>query len=723
MKQSMRKLFFIPFSLVYLLAPMVLTAQNLPVIIETKNTSLVYNVDKNQKLEQVYFGEKLLNSSEYKSVPMKGEAYVASGTTDLYEPAIRMEHNDGNPSLELQYSYHEISNINADVTQTRIYLKDPVYPVEVVLIYCAYFDEDVITCQTEISHSEKKAVTISRFASSMLHFRAKEYWLEHFHGDWAMEMVPEETKLSSGIKIIDSKLGTRANMYQSPVFFLSLDQSSSETQGELIAGTLAWTGNFQFLFDVNKHDYLRVIAGMSPDRSDYHLQPNEKFITPEFIFTYSKDGKGTASQNLHRWAREYGMVDGNGTRMTVLNNWEATGFNFNEERLSNLIAQGADLGVDLFLLDDGWFGNKFPRRDDKAGLGDWEANLEKLPHGLGYLVSEAKKQGIEFGIWLEPEMLNPQSELHKNHPDWVITLPNREEHYFRSQLVLDLANPKVQNFVFEVVDKTMTQNPGIAFIKWDCNRMMMDAYSPYLKDKQSHIYIDYVRGLYAVLERVREKYLYLPIMLCSGGGGRTDYGALKYFTEFWPSDNTDPVERILIQWSYSYFFPAISMCSHVTSWGDQSVKFKIDVAITGKLGFDIDPDKLTDQEKAFCRDALKLYKEDLSEIIWHGDLYRLISPYKENRAALMYVDQKKDNAVVFSYTMHNRYNEEFNNIRLQGLDPNKMYRVTEVNLLPGTKSKCPENGKSLSGDFLMKSGIKASSLTQLTSKVFILTVE
>ncbi len=703
--------------LLALYMPVGLTAQNLPVIIETRNIGLVYNVDKNQKLEQVYLGEKLSKLSEYKSVPMKGEAYIASGTTDLYEPAIQMVHSDGNPSLELQYSNHEITSINGNITSTKIYLKDPVYPVNVVLIYFAYREEDVITCKVEISHHEKKSVKLSRFASSMIHFRAKEYWLDHFHGDWAMEMLPEESRLTSGIKIIDSKLGTRANMYQTPAFFLSLDQPSDETKGELIAGTLAWSGNFRFLFEVEKHNYLRVISGMNPYASEYELQPDEIFTTPEFIFTYSNSGKGTASRNLHRWARNYGIVDGNGSRMTLLNNWEATGYKFDEKILSKLMAQGTGLGVDLFLLDDGWFG-KQPRMDAKTGLGDWEANPEKLPHGLGYLVSEAKRQGLQFGIWLEPEMVNPESELYKKHRDWIISLPNRKEHYFRNQLVLDLANPDVQNFVFGVVDRTISQNPGIAFIKWDCNRMMMDTYSPYLKDKQSHIYIDYVRGLYAVLERVREKYPYLPIMLCSGGGGRTDYGALKYFTEFWPSDNTDPVERVLIQWGYSYFFPAIAMCSHVTSWGEQSVKFKIDVAMMGKPGFDIDPDKLTDQEKAFCRDALELYKEDLSDMIWHGDLYRLISPYKENRAVLMYVDQKKDNAVVFSYTMHNRYNEEFNNVHLQGLDPNKTYRVAEVNLWPGTKSKCPENGKSLSGDFLMKSGIKASSFTQLTSKVF-----
>ena len=714
----MKRLYFSIIFIVQFSFPACLIAGDLPVVIETRNTSLVYNVDSHHKLVQVYLGQRLDNYSEYGKIPSKGDAYVTSGTTNLNEPAIRMVHQDGNPSLELLYSGYEVQKVDENVSSTIIHLKDAVYPVEVMLHFLAYKDQNIIKSWTEIVHHEKKPVELSHFASSMLHFRATQYWLTHFHGDFAMEMLLEESRLTNGIKILDSKLGMRADMYQTPVFFLSLDKPTDETSGELIAGTLAWTGNFQFLFEVSKHDYLRIISGMNPFASEYELQPNEIFTTPTFIFTYSNSGRGTASRNLHRWARDYGILDGNKSRMTLLNNWEAIGFNFNEKKLTGVISDASDLGVDLFLLDDGWFGNKFPRNDDKAGLGDWKSNQEKLPHGLGYLVNEAKKQGIEFGIWLEPEMVNPKSELYEKHPDWILKLPNREEHYFRNQLVLDLTNPKVQDFVYSVVDDMMTKNPGIAYIKWDCNRAMTDTYSPYLKGHQSHIYIDYVRGLYAVLDRIREKYPHLPMMLCSGGGGRTDYGALKYFTEFWPSDNTDPVERIYIQWGYSCFFPAIAVCSHVTSWGNQPMKFKIDVAMMGKLGFDIDLGKLNDSDKTLCRDALSLYKKDLSKVIWCGDQYRLVSPYDENRAVLMYVDRDKQNAVIFSYTMHSRYNDEYNNVRLEGLDPNKVYRVEEVNLVPGTKSKCPESGQSYTGDFLMKSGIKASSYIPLTSRVF-----
>jgi alpha-galactosidase len=251
--------------------------------------------------------------------------------------------------------------------------------------------------------------------------------------------------------------------------------------------------------------------------------------------------------------------------------------------------------------------------------------------------------------------------------------------------------------------------------------MMTNAYSVYLKDKQSHLYIDYVNSLYGILDKLRQKYPHLPVMLCSGGGGRVDYGALKYFTEFWASDNTDPLERVYIQWGYSYFFPAISVCNHVTSWGKQSLKFRTDVAMMGKLGFDIEVDKMTENELKFSQNAIANYKR-LSDVIWHGDLYRLISPYEENRAVLMYINNAKNRAVVFAYTLNSRYGESFNKVRLQGLDPAKTYKIQEINVSSDGRRFGPsESGKSYTGDFLMKVGLTIGSAAPLTSAVFELT--
>lgn len=691
-------------------------AQRQQIRLSTRNISLVYRVNDQGRLVQQYFGRALQSADADSAAKGGQEAYITAGMESLLDPAIRIVHNDGNPSLELKYVSSRSDKKDDNVSTTEITLKDPVYPVNVTLHFETYFQEDIIKAWTEIKHTEKQPVQMTAYASSMLHFNASRYWLTQFHGDWAKEATMVEEKLSKGSKILDSKLGVRANMYQSPMFLLSLNSTPEENSGEVLAGTLAWTGNFRFGFEVDEKNALHVSAGINPYASEYTLQPNEVFTTPAFLFTWSDHGKGQTSRNFQHWAVNYGILDGHTPRLTLLNNWEATGMHFDETKLTSLFGGAAKLGVDLFLLDDGWFANKYPRDGDNAGLGDWDTNKDKLPHGLGYLVKEAVKQGVKFGIWLEPEMVNPKSELYSKHPDWILRLPNRAENYYRNQLVLDLINPAVQDFVFDIVDKTMTDNPGIAYIKWDCNRMLTNTYSPYLKGKQSHLFIDYTRSLYKVLERVRAKYPHLPIMLCSGGGGRTDYGAMKYFTEFWPSDNTDPLDRIYIQYGYSHFFPANTMAAHITNMGKQSLKFRTDVAMMGKLGYDIKVDDFTPQELQFSHDAVTTYNR-LRDIVWYGDLYRLISPYNQPRAVFQYTSPDKQKAVVFHYLMNTRRVDVFPVVKLQGLDPKKNYRVSEINLFPGTKSAF--GSQVYNGDFLMNVGISLTpgKVKPLTSNV------
>lgn len=716
----MKRLLFATTLLLYISLNAQLTT---PIIIETKNAAIVLTAGNNMRVTQAYFGKKL-PAIEYPQLKGGREIYLTAGMDNQFEPSIRMIHNDGNPSLELKYVSHK-SNTTGNITQTDIVLKDPVYPVEITIHYKSYFNEDVIKTWTEIRHKEKKPVVLTQYASSVLHFTADEYWLTQFYGDWAREMNVLEEKLTNGIKSIESKLGTRTNFYQSQFFFLSIDKPSTETSGELIAGTLGWTGNYKFSFEVDQRNGLRVHSGINNFASEYYLQPDELFTTPEFIFTWSANGKGQASRNLHRWARNYAVLDGNGPRMTLLNNWEATRMAFNETQLVDLFDEGKKLGIDLFLLDDGWFGNAFPRNDDKTGLGDWQEDKKKLPSGIGYLVKEAEKKGIKFGIWLEPEMVNPKSELYQQHPDWILKLPNREENYGRNQLVLDLINPKVQDFIYNIVDEMMTKNPGLAFIKWDCNRSMTNTFSPFLKEKQTHLYIDYTRSLYKIMERIRAKYPHLPIMLCSGGGGRTDYKALEYFTEFWPSDNTDGLERIFIQWGYSYFLPSNTISAHVTSMGkQQSLKFRTDVAMMGKMGYDIRVNNFTAEELQFSNDAVKTYKR-ISDIVWFGNLYRLASPYEENRAVLMYVNDAKNKAVLFNYFTTPRRKDIFSRVLLQGLDAAKKYRFKEINLFPGAKSGQPDNDKVFTGQYLMTIGLNLAPgrALAMTSNVFELIAE
>ena len=701
-----------------------LQAADKPLIkIETERTSLIYQVADNGRLYQKYLGKKLNHDSDIQYLPQGTEAYLTHGMEDYFEPAIHIRHNDNNSSLLLKYVDHSSNAIGNGVNETVITLKDDKYPVTVKLHYVAYGKENIIRAFSEISHEEKKPVILCKYASSMLHLNSSKYFLTEFSGDWAHEANVTERELAFGKKVIVTKLGARANMFVSPFFQLALDNPSQENAGEVLVGTIGWTGNFRFTFEVDNKNELRIISGINPYDSEYSLPAKEVFRTPDFYFTYSTQGKGEASRNFHDWARNHQVKNGNDTRMTLLNNWESTYFDFDENKLIGLMDEATKLGVDMFLLDDGWFANKYPRSSDHQGLGDWEETADKLPNGVGRLVEEAQKKGIKFGIWIEPEMVNPKSELYEKHKDWVIHLPNRDEYYFRNQMVLDLSNPKVQDHVFGVVDNLMTKYPGIAFFKWDCNSPITNIYSMYLKDKQSHLYVDYVRGLYKVLDRIKAKYPDLPMMLCAGGGGRSDYEALKYFTEFWPSDNTDPIERLFIQWGYSQIFPSKTLCAHVTTWNrGTSIKFRTDVAMMCKLGFDIKLEDMNQNEHLYCDLAVKNYNR-LKPVILEGDMYRLVSPYGSNHTSSMFVGKDKKTAAVFAFDIHPRYAEKTLPVRLQGLDADKMYRVKEINMMPGSGSSLKGNDQVFSGEYLMNVGLDLFTTQQLNSRLIEITAE
>lgn len=700
--------------------------------VSTNNTDLVLKVSPKGRLYQVYFGDKLKNAADYDNltwntyaasdgaVSTRGhEVYAGSGNEDYFEPAVAITHADGNMTTYLYYKGVETKAIDGG-TETIITLQDNKYPDTVKLHYAAYDKENVIKAWTEISHNEKNPVTLWRYSSTMLYFDASKYFLTSYHSDWAKEGQPETVQLTAGKKIIDTKLGTRAAMHTEPFFELGLNEPAKENEGNVVLGTIGWTGNFRFTFEVDNVGGLRVIPAINPYASDYKLRAGETFTTPEFIFTTSSTGVGQASRNLHDWARRYQVNMGMGDRLSLLNNWENTGFDFDQKSLAELMKDAKDLGVDMFLLDDGWFANKYPRKDDHAGLGDWDVTHSKLPEGIPGLVRDAKVAGVKFGIWVEPEMVNPKSELFEKHPDWVIQQPNRETYYYRNQLVLDISNPKVQDYVFGVVDRIMTENPDVAYFKWDCNSPITNIYSPYHKANQGNTYIDHVRGVYNVMSRIKAKYPNLPMMLCSGGGGRMDYEALKYFTEFWCSDDTDPYERLYIQWSLSKFFPAKTMGSHVTNWNKKtSVKFRTDVCSSCKLGFDIDlkPLKGTD-DYTFVQQAVKNWSR-LKPVILDGDQYRLVSPYETDHSALNYVSKDKSHAVLFAYNLHPRYKEpRLLKVRMQGLDSQRQYTVEEINLMPGTQSTFDFNGKRFSGDYLMKVGLDVLTPDEGTSHVF-----
>ncbi len=707
-----------------------LNAQKL-IHVETKSTSLVFSV-QDSKLKQAYFGTKLSQLDDLtKNGTIIFDAYSTFGTNEVNDIALQATHADGNTSTEIVFEdVNVVKEEDNNITKTTIRLKDNYYNFQVDLIFKAYYNEDMIEQWTEIIHEEKGSVTLYNYASSQLSFNASSYWLTQLWGELENEMNLKETELTQGIKIIDSKLGARAAKFATPSFFLSLNEPSNENSGEIIGASLAWPGSFKLGFEIDNYQDLRVLTGINPFASQYILEKGEKFKTPSLIYSYSNKGRGELSRNFHKWGRKYGIKGGDEPRLTLLNNWEATYFDFNEKKITEIIKDAASLDLELFLLDDGWFGNKYPRNNDAAGLGDWQVNKLKLPNGIGHLVEEATKEGIKFGIWVEPEMVNPKSELYEAHPDWVIGQPHREIIYRRNQLILDLSNPKVQEFVFNSVNDLLVKNPGIAYVKWDCNRFIQNGGSPYLDtDKQSHVQIEYANGILKVLEKIATVHPKIQMMLCSGGGGRMEYGSLKYFNEFWPSDNTDARQRVLIQWGSSMFFPAIATCNHVSDVPNNQtgrstpLKFRFDVAMMGKFGMDLQPSHMDEDEFNFSKKAVSIFKS-IRDVIYYGDLYRLESPYESNRVSLMYVEKEKKKAVLFVYQIHYHMREFFQDLKLEGIDPEKKYRITEINLKDGIKSRLSSNNKVISGEILLKSGIKfPNKLSEYESLVIELTEE
>ncbi|HXE42879.1 MAG TPA: alpha-galactosidase, partial [Candidatus Baltobacteraceae bacterium] len=493
--------------------------------IATARSALLFCVGTDKRVYQIsYSGGG--HESVATNLARETELYPPFGNGFILEPALEATHADGNTSTDLNYIKHSTTAIDSNVSLTRIELKDPAYPFFVTLCFKTFANEDVIEQWAEIRNEENGAVTLARFASASPQFKATEYWLTQFHGDYKHEATIAEEKLGPGIKILDSKIGVRATRFCIPSFILSLNGAADEESGEAVGGSLEWSGSFQLAFDLDFKNRLRALCGINPLGEQYRLKPGETFTTPSMLWTWSDHGKGQVSRNFHNWARRYGIRDGEKPRPVLLNNWEATDMKFDENLIVSLFDGAKQIGADTFLLDDGWFGNAHPRNNDRTGLGDWQANTNKLPHGVSFLASEANKRGINFGIWIEPEMVNPASDLFEKHPDWAIQQPKREFIYGRNQLDLDLSNPQVENFVWGVVSNTLA-TPGVSYTKWDANRFVNQPGSPYLPaDEQSEVLVKYGFALYNVMSNMAAKFPNVMAMACSGGGGRVDYGSL-----------------------------------------------------------------------------------------------------------------------------------------------------------------------------------------------------
>ena len=653
-------------------------------------------------------------------------AYPAMGGRNFREPALRVTHADGDMNTDLRYVSHTSRQLaDPNVTETVVKMSDSSQALDVELVFTAYARENVITTHTVIRNREQGPVTLHSFYSSALTLKADKYLLTHLYGAWAREAQVDHTLLTHGSKSIESMREVRTTHTENPSFMLTLGSDAfSENCGEVIAGALAWSGNFRLNFEVDEYDTLTILAGANPNASEYRLRPGESFTTPEMIYTHSLRGAGGASRNLHDWGRNYGVYHAERVVPTLLNSWEGAYFDFDAKVLKQMIDDAASMGLEMFVLDDGWFGNKYPRNAANAGLGDWQVNQKKLPAGIDDIASYAHRKGLKFGIWIEPEMVNPKSELAEKHPDWIVRPPKRDAPETRRQWLLDLSNPAVQDFVFETFDNTMKLSDKIDYIKWDANRNANNVGSAYLPaDEQSHFWIDYAQGFYRVMERIRAKYPDVLIQACASGGGRVEYGALKYFDEFWTSDNTEALSRARIQYGTSLFYPAVAMGSHVSAVPNHQtgnvtpIKFRFDMACAGRLGMELQPKQMTDAEKEFARRAIASYKE-YRDIVMQGDLYRIGTPYDESGSyGVLYVSKDKRQAVLFAYSLHYQGRSLIPKFRLDGLDPKAGYAVRELNV---DKPRFWFDGKTLSGELLMNAGINPHLSKIYDSAVFVL---
>lgn len=694
--------------------------------VKTQNTMMVLNGEKGSRLNFVYYGPTASTDDIYATGNAIGwGAYPTFGTHCTAEHALLVQQAEGDNALEL--TIEDVRQYEEGPAQvTEFLLKDRVHPLSVSVKYKAIPDVDIIKMSTVITNEARKSVTLQRFASAYLPVNSNDLWLSYLVGGWGAECQLMEEPLHRGRKVIGGHDGARTSFTTHPSFMVSRGEPN-EQKGLVIGGTLLWTGNYEISFlKENDGNMLEIVAGINPEASAYTLKPKSSFTTPELVLTCSNEGKGGVSRNLHRWGRKYQIIGGTDTRDILLNSWEGVYFNVNQESMDRMMKDFAEIGGELFVMDDGWFGEKYPRNDGSSSLGDWNVCTKKLPQSIGGLVASAKKYGIRFGIWIEPEMTNTKSELYEKHPDWVLRQPDREPIKGRggTQLMLDMTNPAVQDHVFQVVDRLMQENPDIYYMKWDANFSIENAASLYLpKKEQSHVYIEYHHGLQKTLERIRAKYPDLVIQLCASGGGRMNYAYFPYFNECWTSDNTDALQRLFIQWGASQYYPANVMAAHVSASPNHQtgrvipLKFRFDVAMTGRLGMEMKPSDLSAKEKEFARRAIATYKQ-IRPVIQQGDLYRLISPYeKKHYVSLMYVTPEKDRAVYFLYRTQYIRSIPAESRVLQGLDPNKKYLFRELNPVnPDQKGRF--DGKVISGKILMEQGFYLELNKELTSAVY-----
>jgi alpha-galactosidase len=633
------------------------------------------------------------------------EEYSTFGGLRFMEPCLKAELPGGVRDCVLRYGGHEISGDN----HLSVEMRDIGHDLRVKLHYDAYPEYNVLVRWAEILNGGAAPVRLEEALSGSLCLPVGRPWrMIYLAGHWAGETRVEEEVLRAAKKVLESRRGTTSHQLN-PVAFFDRGEAGEE-EGEVWACLLAWSGNWKIVAEYVGHEQLRVAAGVNDFDFRWELAPGEKFTTPRIVAAYSDGGFGKLSRLLHRFERRVILPRNHAEkpRPVIFNTWETLYFNVNEENLKRLAELAAKIGVEIFVVDDGWFRG---RDDDRAGLGDWDPDPRKFPRGLGPVIEHVKSLGMRFGIWVEPEMVNPNSDLYRRHPDWAYHFPGRPRSEMRNQLVLNLCRGDVKEYVFGWLDRLLTENE-IGFVKWDMNRSFSEPGwpdAPY--ERQREIWVRHVQAVYEILDELRRRHPGVVFEGCSGGGGRVDLGAMERFDQFWTSDNTDAVDRLLIQEGFTYAYCAKTMGAWVTGVPNfltdrsPSLEFRFHSAMMGALGISVNLMELSTDKMEEARLHIEHYKK-ICHIIQDGDLYRLRSPRRHRVAAFQYVTEDASESVVFLFSLLQGFGEPEPPIRLRGLEPGWTYQL---------------NGQEKRrGDTLMKAGIDPGLRGDIRSKIIYL---
>jgi alpha-galactosidase len=634
---------------------------------------------------------------------------------------------DGTCVFEPRYSRHTIEQETENICHTVIFLSDPCRPIEVEYHIRAYHDEDIFEQWVVVTNTGGEIVFVKRLDSLYLQGeQAEDSYLEWFESCEGSEArVPEREKLRKGTRLLENHNGNRHVSGPEPFFCLGFGAFPEEEEGLCLTAALSWSGSSSLAFSVNTMTAVEISAGMKLQDA-YPLNEKESLCSPSAVFCLSETGKGSTSRCFHRWMRRYGLRDGNRIRLIDNNSWEGCGFEVSESAVDEMMKMSADLGIELYVMDDGWFGNGDQARiNDKAGLGDWQLNAERFPNGLSPLLEAGKRYGIEFGIWFEPEMINPNSELFKQHPEWVMKYPGRNITLRRNQAILDVANPEVQEFMYHAVADILAANLDIRFAKWDANSSVNDPYSPYIGDgwEQPRTMYSYMTGYYSVMEKLTSRFPQVDFQACSAGGGRSDLGALKFSHTFWPSDNTDPSYRLGAVWNFSTCLPPIATTCHVTRAGGDTFtpKYRFDVATLGQLGMEVDPRRCSEEYLSAAQTGIAEYKR-IREIIQFGDQYRHQSPFESSTPSQNFVSENQKRAVLVAFQTGAIEQTCAFSAPVKGLSPHAKYKIVELNLPKGddVPRLAPETAAIQTGKDIMANGIALRFNRQYDSALILL---